>query len=249
MIWLRSALFNVLFFAVYSSAMVLSVLIYPLPADRHIALIRACVRAVLWLLRAIVGVEWELRGDASSIAGAVIVASKHQSTWDTMIFYLIAPRPSYVLKQELLRIPLFGWALRRHATIAIDREGGGATMRHLLRGAGRAIAGGRQVIIFPEGTRVGPGETREYHPGVAALYTHLNCPVVPVALNSGMFWGRRSFLKRPGRIVVEILPSIAPGLSRHDFAAELERRIETATRRLEAAAGGGETKFSPQAYG
>ena len=114
----------------------------------------------------------------------------------------------------------------------------GATMRHLLRGAGRAIASGRQVIIFPEGTRVAPGETRAYHPGVAALYTHLKCPVVPVALNSGLFWGRRSFVKRRGRIIVEILPSIAPGLPRHDFAAELERRIESATRRLETDAAG-----------
>ena len=234
MIWLRSALFNVLFFAVYSSAIVGSVLIFPLPANRHIALIRAGVRAIFWLLRKIVGMDWELRGDASSIGCAAIVASKHQSAWDTMIFYLIAPQPSYVLKRELLRIPLFGWALRRHATIAIDRQGGAATMRHLLRAAERAIASGRQVIIFPEGTRVAPGETREYHPGVAALYTHLKCPVVPVALNSGVFWGRRSFIKRPGRIVVEILPPIAPGLSRQDFTALLERRIETATRRLEA---------------
>jgi 1-acyl-sn-glycerol-3-phosphate acyltransferase len=237
-IWLRSALFNVLFFVIYSSAMVVSVLIFPLPADRHIAFIRLCVRAVLWLLRSIVGLDWELRGDAASFNGATIVASKHQSAWDTMIFYLIAPRPSYVLKRELLRIPLFGWALRRHATIAIDREGRAASMRHLLRSAGQAIASGRQVIIFPEGTRVAPGQTRAYHPGVAALYTHLKCPVVPVALNSGLFWGRRSFVKRPGRIIVEILPPIAPGLPRHDFAALLERRIESATRRLETDAGG-----------
>ncbi len=236
MIWLRSALFNALFFAVYSSAIVGSVVIFPLRADRHIALIRAHVRVVLWLLRTIVGADWELRGDATSFDGAAIVASKHQSTWDTMIFYLIAPKPSYVLKRELLRIPLLGWALRRHETIAIDRQGGASTMRHLLHAAERAIGRGRQVIIFPEGTRVAPGKTRDYHPGVAALYTHLKCPVVPVALNSGVFWGRRSFIKRPGRIVVEILPQIAPGLPRQDFAAKLERQIETATRRLEAEA-------------
>jgi 1-acyl-sn-glycerol-3-phosphate acyltransferase len=118
--------------------------------------------------------------------------------------------------------------------IRIDREGGARALRGLIEGGRAALARGAPIVIFPEGTRVPPGEHRPYHPGIAALYRHLDCPVVPVALNSGVFWGRRSFVKRPGRIVVEFLPPIAPGLERKAFMAELEHRLEPATGRLVA---------------
>ena len=120
--------------------------------------------------------------------------------------------------------------------IRIDRAGGARALRGLIEGGRAALDRGAPIAIFPEGTRVAPGEHRPYHPGVAALYRHLDCTVVPVALNSGVFWGRRSFVKRPGRIVVEFLPPIAPGLERKDFMTELERRLEPATERLVAEA-------------
>jgi len=142
-----------------------------------------------------------------------------------------------VLKRELTWIPFFGWLLRAAGFIAVDRKAGAKALRQLVRDAERAVAGGRSLLIFPEGTRVQPGETRPYQPGIAALYDRLQIPVVPVALNSGLFWGRRSFVKRPGRITVEFLPAIAPGLKRREFMAELEARIESAATRLAASRG------------
>jgi 1-acyl-sn-glycerol-3-phosphate acyltransferase len=188
------------------------------------------------LLKVVVGLRFELRGDRALLSQPVIVAAKHQSAWETLAFFLLARDPAYAMKKELMAIPLYGWIARKQAMIAIDRGAGGAAMRRLLRDAEAAIAQRRQVVIFPQGTRVAPGAQAPYQPGVAALYSRLGVPVVPIALNSGLFWGRRSFVKRPGTIVVEILPPIAPGLPRARFMAELESRIETATARLEAGA-------------
>ena len=141
----------------------------------------------------------------------------------------MAPRsPSSASSRQ---IPLFGWCLVHAGMIRIDREGGARALRGLIEDGRAALARGAPIVIFPEGTRMPPGERRPYQPGVAALYRHLDCPVVPVALNSGVFWSRRSFVKRPGRIVVEFLPPIAPGLERKEFMAELERRLEGATER------------------
>jgi 1-acyl-sn-glycerol-3-phosphate acyltransferase len=136
--------------------------------------------------------------------------------------------PAFVLKRELLSIPLFGWYLRKVGMIAVDRAAGASALRNMARQASEAFAEGRSILIFPEGTRVPPGESRPYHPGVAALYTQLKVPVVPVALNSGLFWGRRSFVKRPGTVTVQFLPPIPPGLDRKAFMRELESRIEAA---------------------
>ncbi|MDH3771663.1 MAG: 1-acyl-sn-glycerol-3-phosphate acyltransferase, partial [Nitrospirota bacterium] len=127
---------------------------------------------------------------------------------------------------------LFGWYLIHAGMIRIDRGRGATALRSLVRGARAALARGSRVVIFPEGTRVAPGEQKPYQAGVAALYLQLGLPVVPVALNSGLFWRRRGFIKRPGRIVVEFLEPIAPGLERKPFMAELKRRLEGATTRL-----------------
>jgi 1-acyl-sn-glycerol-3-phosphate acyltransferase len=175
-----------------------------------------------------------VRGDLSLLRQPVIVACKHQSAWDTFIFYLLARDPAYVMKKELMLIPVYGWLARKQRMIPIDRKAGAGALRGLLRAAEAALAERRQIIIFPQGTRVAPGASAPYQSGVAALYGRLGCPVVPVALNSGCFWPRRSFIKYPGRIVLELLPPIAPGLPKAKFMAELERGIETATARLEA---------------
>lgn len=234
---LRSLLFNLCFFALTGALAIASVPL--LLADRH-ALRRMgafWARATLFLLRIIVGARLELRG--APLAGGRIVAAKHQSALDTMLFYLLADDPAYVMKEELMAIPIYGRLSRHQRMIVVDRKGGGAALKRMLRESETAIAEGRQIVIFPQGTRTAPGvdaTAAPYQPGIAALYQSLKRPVTPVALNSGIVWGRRAFNKRPGTIVVEILPEIPPGLARSAFMATLEDAIETTTRRLEAEA-------------
>jgi 1-acyl-sn-glycerol-3-phosphate acyltransferase len=234
--WLRSALFNVLFFAWSAGMLILSLPLALVPRAGMMASARLIAAGTFFLLRVIVGVRFELRGDASLLQQPVLVACKHQSAWDTFIFYLIARDPAYVMKKELMLIPVYGWLARKQRMIPIDRKAGAAALRGLLRASGAALAEGRQIIIFPQGTRVAPGMQAPYQPGAAALYSRLGCPVVPVALNSGCYWPRRSFLKYPGRIVIEVLEPIQPGVPKAQFMAELERRIETASARLLAEA-------------
>jgi 1-acyl-sn-glycerol-3-phosphate acyltransferase len=189
-------------------------------------------RGVLWGMRWICGLRWTVRGREHLLDGPVLVAAKHQSAFETFVMALIFNDPAFVLKRELLWIPFFGWYLNKSGVIAIDRSAGTRALRAMMKGAENAVAAGRPVVIFPEGTRAAPGAKLPYHSGVAMLYGTLGCPVVPIALNSGVFWRRRGFRKRPGTIVIEILPSIAPGLERKRFMAELENRIETASSRL-----------------
>jgi len=161
-----------------------------------------------------------------------LIAVKHQSAWDTFAVAAIFDDPAIVLKQELIWVPFYGWYLWKAGMISVDRKAGAGALRRLVADGARAVALGRPIVIFPEGTRTAPGTHRPYQPGVAALYRHLDVPLVPVAINSGVFWGRRHFLKRPGRIVVEILPAIPPGGDRKAVMAELEAQIEGATERL-----------------
>jgi len=137
-----------------------------------------------------------------------------------------------VLKRELLFIPVVGWAMARAGNIAVARGDGAVALRGMIKQARVVIADGRSIVIFPEGTRMAPGDQRPYRIGTAALYRQLGVPVVPIALNSGLLWGRRQWIKRPGVITLEILPPIPPGLTREAFMAALRERIETATARL-----------------
>ena len=193
---------------------------------------RFWARCVLALLRTIVGLDGEIRGQEHIPSGPSIIAMKHQSAWDTLILPVILDDFSVVVKRELLLVPFYGWYAARAGSIAIDRRGGAAALRHMLRKAREAVAAGRPVVIFPEGTRTAPGRRLTYQPGVAALYQALAIPLVPAAVNSGLFWGRRSFVKRPGRITLEFLEPIPPGRPRRRVMAELERRVETATAAL-----------------
>ncbi len=190
---------------------------------------------LVWLARVVCGVRWRVVGLDRLPPGACIVASRHESAWDTFFFHRILPRPVYVMKRELLRIPLVGAYMRRAGNIAIDRSARVQALHVLMGDASRALADGCQIVVFPEGTRMPPGATRPYHVGVGALYDRCNVAVVPVALNSGRLWGRRSFFRKPGTIVVEILEPIAPGLDRRTFMAVLRERIEEACARLAAA--------------
>jgi 1-acyl-sn-glycerol-3-phosphate acyltransferase len=236
----RAALFNLLFY-LWTALLVLG-LIPVAPFMSALAMRRLAgfwMRGLHRILRWTVGLSHEVRGFEHCPSGPVIIASKHQSAWETLFFHSVRPNIVIGLKWELRRIPLFGWYLAVARNIFIDRGGAAKAMRSLIEGAKAAVAEGTSILIFPEGTRRPPGAPPDYKPGVAALYRELGIPVVPVALNSGLFWGRRAFLKRPGRIVVEFLPPIPPGLDRRAFMAELERRIEGATTSLiEEAAGG-----------
>ena len=189
----------------------------------------------LVLLRWCVGLDHEVRGRENLPDGPVIIAMKHQSAWDTLAAPVIFARPAIVIKRELGFVPFYGWYALKAGMIPIDRGAGATALRRMVTAAERAKTAGRPIFIFPEGTRTAVGERRPYQPGVAALYRQLGMPLVPVAVNSGLFWGRRRFLKRPGRIVVEILPPILPGRDRRQAAAELEERVETASARLAGA--------------
>lgn len=237
MIVARSLLFNLVF---YLWTAVLGVIALPvLLAPRRCSMWfgRWWSGTVLALLKVIVGLDHELRGKEHLSGGVAIIAMKHQSAWDTLAVPLLIDDPAVVTKRELLWIPVYGWYVRRAGMIAIDRGAGLKALRSMIAQARVVVAQGRPIVIFPEGTRTAVGRHREFHPGVAALYRQLDLPVVPVAVNSGLFWSRRSFVKRPGHIIVEALPPVPPGLERKKFLAELQERIETATARLVAEAG------------
>lgn len=232
---IRSAAFALL--ALLFTALIMTVMLpgLALPRQHFQRLARWWCQGLLVLLGICCGLRWRLAGAENLPAGPAIIAAKHQSAWDTLIFHVILNDPVYVLKRELVLIPLFGWYLRKAGSIAIDRSAGLRAIRTMLPAVDRALAEGAQVVIFPEGTRAAPGEHAPYQPGIAALYGHANAHVVPVALNSGLFWGRRHLCKRPGVITIEILPAMPKGLSRTAFLAGLERCIEAAAARLAAA--------------
>lgn len=192
-------------------------------------------RVTIFLLRTLAGIRHEITGPLPPPGS--IVAAKHQSAWETFVLAALLPDPVYVVKQELLSIPGVGWYFRRAGQIAVDRQGGASALRHMVQGAQAALEKGAQIVVFPEGTRVAPGERRPYHPGIAALYRQTGAAVVPVALNSGRYWSRRGFRMRPGTIRLEFLEPIAPGMERRAFMACLEERIERACRDIEAEGG------------
>jgi 1-acyl-sn-glycerol-3-phosphate acyltransferase len=232
MSWTRALAFNFTFFAwtALLGTIGLPLLVGPRAVTMRFG--RFWATSVLALLRAIVGLDYQVRGLDHVPRGGCIIAMKHQSAWDTLILPVVLGDPAPVLKRELLLLPFYGWFAARAGSIAIDRKAGAGALRRMLAKARPVAAVCRPIVIFPEGTRVAPGERRPYQPGVAALYQALALPVVPAAVNSGLFWRRRSFIKRPGRIILEFLEPIPPGWSRAELMAELERRIETATAML-----------------
>ncbi|HIJ38396.1 MAG TPA: 1-acyl-sn-glycerol-3-phosphate acyltransferase [Rhodospirillaceae bacterium] len=246
MIALRSLLYQILFLP-WTLAIALAFLPFLAFAQRS----RLQQAAVLWLTgahflqRRILGLDYEVRGLENLPAGAAILAVKHQSAWDTMVFHHLVGDPAFILKKELLSLPLIGWYMGRSGQVPIDRKAGMKALRLMVEGARQAIAESRKVIIFPEGHRQPPGSAGTYHSGVAMLYAGLNVPVVPIALNSGLFWRRNAFLRYPGKITLEILQPIPAGLERRPFMDLLQNQIETATRALEAEARRNFTNLPP----
>ena len=229
---LRSLAFNLAFYAWTALLAVAGLPVLLARRERVARFAHFWEQGVQVLLRQVAGISFEVRGRERVPAELPIYAVKHQSAFETVVLHLLIDDPAIALKQELTWIPLFGWYLMGAGMIRIDRASRAQAVRSLVKGARAALDRGQPVVIFPEGTRTAPGTERAYQPGVAALYLQLKRPVVPVAVNSGLFWGRRSFRKRSGRITVEFLEPIPPGLDRPTFMNLLRERIEGATGRL-----------------
>lgn len=234
MLILRSLLFNVLFYLHLIAWLVFAA--FPallLPSRCLLRIAVTWARCSLWLMRVTTGTRCEITGLENIPQGGLMVAAKHQSFWETFVLVTLFPNPVFILKRELTWIPFFGWCLAKLRMIPVDRGGRARALSQVTRRAKvELIENGRQLLIFPEGTRRPPGAPPAYKFGVAHLYAELGVPCLPVALNSGLYWPRRKFLRRPGTIRVEILPPIMPGLDKVSFQALLQERIETASDRL-----------------
>jgi 1-acyl-sn-glycerol-3-phosphate acyltransferase len=228
----RSILFNI---ALYVNFLVQAVVFSPvllLPERVFWPIGRFWVRSTLWLHRTICGIDDDIRGRETIPSGGFIVASKHMSAWETLRLIELFPLPSFILKRSLLWVPLFGWYLWKAGMIPVDRGGGSAAAAAMTERARQAIREGRQIIIFPEGTRRPPLAEPQYRHGVTRLYRDLGVPCLPIALNSGLFWPRRRLVHRKGTITAVCLPPIPPGHEPERFAEELKAAIETATDEL-----------------
>lgn len=247
---LRSLAFNFLFYVVMIAWFIVFTPIYFFLTYRGCMwVVRSWARVTNWLLRVVAGTKMELRGVENIPAGGFIMALKHQSVWETFALLPLLGDPAFVIKAELFWVPVWGWWAAKARMIKVSRGKGTAALRQIADGARREAERGRAIMIFPEGTRRAPGAAPDYKFGVAHIYRQLKAPVVPVALNSGLYWGRRHFMRYPGTIVAEILPPIAPGLRSQDFLKRLESVIEEASDRLllEADAAEPRPHFPPEA--
>jgi 1-acyl-sn-glycerol-3-phosphate acyltransferase len=233
---LRSIAFNALF---YANTFVWLIIALPTFFMRYTAIVhvaKAWGRVNLFILRVIVGLDYEIRGREKIPPGAILVAAKHQSAWETFALLHLFPNPVFILKRELRWIPIFGWFTIKGRMVPVDRRKGAKALAEMIERARVELALQRQLIIFPEGTRRPAGAEPAYKQGVSHLYVGEGVPCVPVALNSGLFWPRRSILRYPGKVLVEFLDPIPPGLRREEFFRHLQDVIEPATARLIAEA-------------
>ena len=231
---LRSALFNILFFIWVGLISITALISAVFRGYRGITYIaEICGHGVCWLLKYIVGITVEFRGlENVPKDGKFLVACKHQSAFETMILHNLVKNPTVIMKRELCFIPVFGQVLYFAGSILIDRARGRSAIERMTQGARHSLEQNRPIFIFPEGTRSSAGKAGKYRYGIVALYAHLQVPVLPIALNSGYFWPRRGFLKKPGHLIVEILPPLLPGLPEAEFRSKLEQVIETASNKL-----------------
>jgi 1-acyl-sn-glycerol-3-phosphate acyltransferase len=227
MLLLRSILFQILFTGwTYLLALCAVPCLIDTAKFGGYAVARLWANGSLFLLRACCNITYRIEGLENLPQGSALFASKHQSAWDTMIFWPLLRNPSYVLKKELLLIPLFGWYLTRLRNIPIDRDGGSKALKAMVASAKLEVEANRAIVIFPEGTRVPFGTMGEYQPGAAMLANQLGIPVIPVALNSGACWARDALLKKPGVITLRFLPPLPEKLSSRDLMSQLQQAIE-----------------------
>ena len=231
-IFLRSLIYNVLFYCLLVVWLIAAIPTFAMRRSAILSVARLWSRQNTWLLRVVCNVKLEFRGVEKIPKGPLVVASKHQSMWETFALLQVLDQPLYILKRELTRIPFFGWYLMKAGMISVDRSAGGRALLKMVRQASEEVRNGRQLIIFPEGTRRPPGAPPDYKPGVAQLYASCRTNCLPIALNSGLFWPRRTFMRYPGTLVVEFLDLLPPGLPRDVFLKQISTVIEEATRRL-----------------
>lgn len=228
---LRSIVFNVLFYVNTVVYLIAALPTFLMPYRATVAVAKSWGRTNLKLLR-IAGIDCEIRGLEKLPKGPIIIAAKHQSAWETFALLPLFENPFFIMKRELQWIPIFGWLTIKGRMVPVDRGAGSQALAAMVERARVELADSRQLIIFPEGTRRPPGAEPRYKYGVAHLYVTEGVPCVPIALNSGLFWPRRSILRHPGTVVVEILDPIMPGLDKEEFFRRLQRELEAATARL-----------------
>ena len=236
LILVRSIAFNLLFYLNTLVYLIIALPTFFMPYRAIIAVARSWGRANLVLLRVVAGIRFEVRGRDKLPKGAILVAAKHQSALETFGLVPLFDNPVFIVKRELQWIPIFGWLMIKGRMVPVDRSAGSQALLAMTARAAVELGQGRQLIIFPEGTRRPAGAEPRYKFGVAHLYESTGVPCVPIALNSGLFWPRRSILRLPGTVVVEILDPIQPGLAKDVFFKRLQNDIETATARLIAEA-------------
>ena len=228
-LYVRSALFLIWFVAVSFALNVASLPLLVFPRRAAVWTANKWARLLLFGLEHIAGLKMDVRGAVPK--GAALIAAKHFSMWETIALLALLDAPAIVIKRELLWVPLYGWYCIKQGMIPVDRSAGASAIRRMYAAAKRAMDERRPIVIFPEGTRKKPGAPPDYKPGVAALYSMLGLPCIPMTHNSGLFW-QGWFLRKPGTVVVEFLEPIAPGLSRREFMSKFETRLETATNAL-----------------
>ena len=232
MLVVRSVLFNIAFYLNTTLWVLAGLPTFLMPYRAIIWIAKSWGRANLWLLRVIANVDYEIRGLEKIPAGPLIVAGKHQSAWETFALLHLFDNPLFIVKRELEWIPLFGWLMIKGRMVPVDRKRGREALALMTARARVELAEGRQLIIFPEGTRRPVGAEPRYRFGIAHLYEDVGVPCLPLALNSGLFWPRRTFLRRPGKVIVEILDPIPPGMEKEAFFEKLCAEIEVASVRL-----------------
>ena len=234
-IFIRSLIFNILFYPVFLFWAIIALPTLVLPRAALLRVASWWAKTNILLMRVVCGIKVEFRGVEKIPKGPLLVASKHQSMWETISLLHFFDAPFFVLKRELKWIPIFGLFLIKANMIAIDRKAGGRALIAMMKRASEEVRHGRQFVIFPEGTRTAPGALPNYKRGVIQIYADCGVTCLPVALNSGLFWPRRTFMRYPGTLVVEFLDPLPPDLPREEFFNRLRNEIEEASDRLVAA--------------
>ncbi|VDC23279.1 lysophospholipid acyltransferase family protein [Pseudogemmobacter humi] len=233
--WLLSLIFVV---QMYLMMAVIAIVFFPLALASREGALAAChayARWVIFTARILCGLRTEVRGEVPQ--DEVLIAAKHQSFFDIIVIFGALPRPKFIMKRELIWTPFLGQYALRIGCVPVDRGKRGAAVAKMRADVEKGRAQPGQLVIYPQGTRVAPGASKPYKPGIGLLYQQLGQPCVPVATNIGVFWPKRSLLRKPGLAVVEFLPRIGPGLAMGEFMARLEREVETRSNELMAEAG------------
>ena len=231
-LFLRSLLFNVLFYAVLVFWAIVALPTFLMPPRAMLTIAGWWANSTLFLMRVICNIKVEFRGVEKIPKGPLVIASKHQSFWETFTLLRFFDRPIFILKRQLIYIPVFGQFLTKTGMIAIDRSAGVKALLDMTRRARDAVRSGCQLLIFPEGTRRAPGAPPDYKTGFAQIYSACGVQCLPVALNSGLFWPRRTFMRYPGTLVVEFLDPLPPGLPKDEYITRVRNAIEEATGRI-----------------